>query len=126
MYTSAPYRLFTDSKFSLLSLRGAQPPVGDVIMDWLEPRQKPTSLDWFLPRQKPEVVLAPEEQEVALAPEVRKFVLASSQEPELFLAPQEPQLVLKRVPDSIDGFAYEDFEITGYEAQPHISAPIAV
>ena len=37
-----------------------------------------------------------------------------------------PQLVLKHVPDSIDGFAYEDFEITGYEAQPHISAPIAV
>ena len=37
-----------------------------------------------------------------------------------------PQLVLKRVPDSIDGFTYEDFEITGYEAQPHISAPIAV
>ena len=37
-----------------------------------------------------------------------------------------PQLVLKHVPDSIDGFTYEDFEITGYEAQPHISAPIAV
>ena len=32
--------------------------------------------------------------------------------------------VLKRVPDSIDGFS-EDFEITGYEAQPY-SAPIAV
>ena len=37
-----------------------------------------------------------------------------------------PQLVLKSVPDSIDGFSYEDFEITGYEAQPHISAPIAI
>ena len=37
-----------------------------------------------------------------------------------------PQLVMKRVPDSIDGFAYEDFEITGYEPQAHISAPIAV
>ena len=37
-----------------------------------------------------------------------------------------PQLVLKHVPDSIDGFTYDDFEITGYEAQPHISAPIAV
>ena len=37
-----------------------------------------------------------------------------------------PQLVLKNVPDNIDGFSYEDFEITGYEAQPHIAAPIAV
>ena len=37
-----------------------------------------------------------------------------------------PQLVLKNVPDNIDGFTYEDFEITGYEAQPHIAAPIAV
>ena len=38
----------------------------------------------------------------------------------------QPQLVLRRVPDSIDDFTYEDFEITGYEAQPNIPAPIAV
>ena len=37
-----------------------------------------------------------------------------------------PQLVMHRVPDSIDGFTFEDFEITGYEAQAHIPAPIAV
>ena len=37
-----------------------------------------------------------------------------------------PQLVLRRVPDSIDGFTFEDFEITGYEAAPNIPAPIAV
>ena len=38
----------------------------------------------------------------------------------------QPQLVLHQVPDSIDDFTYEDFEITGYEAQPNIPAPIAV
>ena len=38
----------------------------------------------------------------------------------------QPQLVLHRVPDSIDDFTYQDFEITGYEAQPNIPAPIAV
>lgn len=37
-----------------------------------------------------------------------------------------PQLQIKNVPNSIDEFTYDDFEITGYEAQPHISAPIAV
>ena len=37
-----------------------------------------------------------------------------------------PQLVLRRVPGSIDGFTFEDFEITGYEAAPNIPAPIAV
>ena len=37
-----------------------------------------------------------------------------------------PQLLIHRTPDSIDGFCFEDFEIIGYEAQPHISAPIAV
>ncbi|MEK9855345.1 MAG: thymidylate synthase [Rhodobiaceae bacterium] len=37
-----------------------------------------------------------------------------------------PTLVLRRVPDTIDGFAFEDFEITGYEAAPNIPAPIAV
>jgi thymidylate synthase len=37
-----------------------------------------------------------------------------------------PQLLIHRTPDSIDGFRFDDFEITGYEAQPHIAAPIAV
>ena len=37
-----------------------------------------------------------------------------------------PQLLIHRTPESIDGFRFEDFEITGYEAQPHIAAPIAV
>ena len=38
----------------------------------------------------------------------------------------QPQLVFHQVPDSIDDFTYEDFEITGYEAHPNIPAPIAV
>ena len=37
-----------------------------------------------------------------------------------------PRLLIHRIPDSIDGFCFEDFEITGYDAQPHIAAPIAV
>ena len=37
-----------------------------------------------------------------------------------------PQLVIHGTPDSIDGFHFDDFEITGYDAQPHIAAPIAV
>ena len=37
-----------------------------------------------------------------------------------------PQLVIHRTPDSIDGFHFDDFQITGYDAQPHIAAPIAV
>ena len=37
-----------------------------------------------------------------------------------------PQLVIHSTPNSIDGFHFDDFEITGYDAQPHIAAPIAV
>ena len=37
-----------------------------------------------------------------------------------------PQLVIHRKPDSIDGFHFDDFEITNYDAQSHIAAPIAV
>ena len=37
-----------------------------------------------------------------------------------------PKLLLRRVPEDIDGFTFEDFEITGYEAAPNIPAPIAV
>ena len=37
-----------------------------------------------------------------------------------------PRLVMKRDVKAIDGFEYEDFEIAGYEAHPHIAAPVAV
>jgi thymidylate synthase len=37
-----------------------------------------------------------------------------------------PRLDILRKPDSIDGYAYEDFEISGYEPHPHIKAPVAV
>ena len=37
-----------------------------------------------------------------------------------------PKLAILRRPPSIDGYAYEDFEISGYDAHPHIAAPIAV
>ena len=37
-----------------------------------------------------------------------------------------PRLTIKRRPDAIDGYDYEDFTISGYDAHPHISAPVAV
>jgi thymidylate synthase len=37
-----------------------------------------------------------------------------------------PKLNLKRRPARIDEYQYEDFEIIGYEAHPHIKAPVAV
>ncbi|MFM7737088.1 MAG: thymidylate synthase, partial [Alphaproteobacteria bacterium] len=37
-----------------------------------------------------------------------------------------PRLVLRRVPDSIFDFRYEDFELVGYDPHPVISAPVAV
>jgi len=37
-----------------------------------------------------------------------------------------PQLKINRKVDSIFDFRYEDFEITGYEADPNIKAPVAV
>ena len=37
-----------------------------------------------------------------------------------------PRLVMKRQVHEIDQFRFEDFEIAGYEAHPHISAPVAV
>ena len=36
-----------------------------------------------------------------------------------------PQMVIKRKPDSIDGFQYEDFELVGYDPPSAIKAPIA-
>lgn len=37
-----------------------------------------------------------------------------------------PRLHLKRKPTAIDGYMYEDFEILGYEAHPHIRGEVAV
>jgi thymidylate synthase len=37
-----------------------------------------------------------------------------------------PQLVIKRKPDSLFEYQYEDFAIVNYECHPHISAPVAV
>ena len=37
-----------------------------------------------------------------------------------------PQLVIKRKPDSIFDYRFDDFEITGYDPHPAIKAPIAV
>lgn len=37
-----------------------------------------------------------------------------------------PTLAIKRQPDSIFDYAYDDFEILNYESHPHISAAIAV
>lgn len=37
-----------------------------------------------------------------------------------------PQLLIKRKPDSIFDYRFEDFEIVGYDPHPHIAAPISV
>ncbi len=37
-----------------------------------------------------------------------------------------PTLHIKRKPDSIFDYAYEDFEVVGYEHHPAIKAPVAV
>ncbi|WP_127488373.1 thymidylate synthase [Paenibacillus ehimensis] len=37
-----------------------------------------------------------------------------------------PQLVIKRKPDSLFDYRFEDFEIIGYQSHPSIKAPIAV
>jgi len=37
-----------------------------------------------------------------------------------------PKLIIKRKPDSIFDYRFEDFEIVDYDPHPHISAPIAV
>ena len=37
-----------------------------------------------------------------------------------------PRLAILRQPDGIDGYEYEDFQLVGYVAQPHIKAPVAV
>lgn len=37
-----------------------------------------------------------------------------------------PKLELKRRPTRVEDYLYEDFEILGYEAHPHIKAPVAV
>lgn len=37
-----------------------------------------------------------------------------------------PKLIIKRKPDSIFDYVYEDFEIVNYDPHPHIAAPIAI
>ncbi len=37
-----------------------------------------------------------------------------------------PRLKIKRRPEGIDQYRLEDFEIVGYEADPHIPAPVAI
>ncbi len=37
-----------------------------------------------------------------------------------------PTLAIRRRPDSISDYRFEDFEILGYECHPHIAAPVAV
>jgi thymidylate synthase len=37
-----------------------------------------------------------------------------------------PDLVIRRRPDSIFDYAYEDFEVVGYDPHPAIKAPVAV
>ena len=37
-----------------------------------------------------------------------------------------PTLAIRRRPDSISDYRFEDFEILGYECHPHIPAPVAV
>jgi thymidylate synthase len=37
-----------------------------------------------------------------------------------------PQLIIKRKPNSIFDYEFEDFEIANYQAHPHIAAPVAV
>lgn len=37
-----------------------------------------------------------------------------------------PRLIIRRDVKEIDAFRFEDFEIAGYQAHPHIAAPVAV
>lgn len=37
-----------------------------------------------------------------------------------------PKLLIKRRPDSIYAYSFEDFELSGYDPHPHIAAPVAV
>jgi thymidylate synthase len=37
-----------------------------------------------------------------------------------------PQLAIKRKPDSLFDYRFEDFEILGYDPHPGIKAPVAI
>jgi thymidylate synthase len=37
-----------------------------------------------------------------------------------------PQLNIKRKPDSIYDYCFDDFEIIGYDPHPSIKAPVAI
>ena len=38
----------------------------------------------------------------------------------------KPKLIIKRKPDSIFDYTFDDFEIEGYDPHPAIKAPVAV
>jgi len=50
-----------------------------------------------------------------------QVALQLSREPRAY-----PTLTIKRRPDSIFGYEFEDFEVTGYDPHPAIKAPVAV
>jgi thymidylate synthase len=37
-----------------------------------------------------------------------------------------PRLAIRRKPESLFDYRYDDFEIVGYQSHPHIKAPVAV
>jgi thymidylate synthase len=37
-----------------------------------------------------------------------------------------PRLVIKRRPETIEGYSYDDFDIVGYQSHPHISGSVAI
>ena len=37
-----------------------------------------------------------------------------------------PKLVIKRIPESIFDYQFDDFEIVDYESHPHIKAQVSV
>ncbi|SFD65874.1 thymidylate synthase [Massilia yuzhufengensis] len=46
---------------------------------------------------------------------------------QLSRTPKElPRLIIKRKPDSLFDYRFEDFEVAGYDPEPGIKAPVAV
>jgi thymidylate synthase len=46
---------------------------------------------------------------------------------QLSRTPKElPRLVIKRKPESLFDYRFEDFEVAGYDPEPAIRAPVAV
>lgn len=65
---------------------------------------------------------------IAVAGDAHLYINHLDQVEELLTRdPREfPDLVIKRHPDSIDDYKFEDFEIVGYDPHPAIKAPVAV